>query len=235
MNIQITTTEDGSHTLYNKTLGEHYHSTFGAIQESQHIFIEAGLNALEKKSGSINILEIGFGTGLNALLTYQELMKKTYKINYVAIEPFMLDKSIYIQLNYADLLKSKTLQDIFIKIHETPCNVPHFISDSFILNKIEGKLQELELSENAFDLVYFDAFSPEIQPELWDADIFKAIYASMKNNSILTTYSAKGIVKRALKSAGFEIENLPGPIGKRQITRARKAILMSDCHHHLTK
>jgi len=232
MNIQIAITEDGSHTLYNNTLGEHYHSTHGAIQESQHIFIEAGLNALEKKSGSINILEIGFGTGLNALLTYQELETKAYKINYVAIEPFVLDKSIYTQLNYADLLNNKTLLDIFIKMHEIPCDVPHFISDNFILNKIEGKLQELELSENAFDLVYFDAFSPEIQPELWDKEIFKILYTSMKNNSILTTYSAKGIVKRALKSAGFEIENLPGPIGKRQIIRAKKVILMDDCHHH---
>ncbi len=232
MNIQIAITEDGSHTLYNNTLGEHYHSTHGAIQESQHIFIEAGLNALEKKSGSINILEIGFGTGLNALLTYQELETKAFKINYVAIEPIMLDKSIYTQLNYTDLLNNKTLLDIFIKMHEIPCDVPHFISDNFILNKIEGKLQELELSENAFDLVYFDAFSPEIQPELWDEEIFKILYASMKNNSILTTYSAKGIVKRALKSAGFEIENLPGPIGKRQITRAKKVILMDDCHHH---
>jgi tRNA U34 5-methylaminomethyl-2-thiouridine-forming methyltransferase MnmC len=218
--------------LYNNTLGEHYHSTHGAIQESQHIFIEAGLNALEKKSGSINILEIGFGTGLNALLTYQELETKAFKINYVAIEPIMLNKSIYTQLNYTDLLNNKTLLDIFIKMHEIPCDVPHFISDNFILNKIEGKLQELELSENAFDLVYFDAFSPEIQPELWDEKIFKILYASMKNNSILTTYSAKGIVKRALKSAGFEIENLPGPIGKRQITRAKKVILMDDCHHH---
>jgi tRNA U34 5-methylaminomethyl-2-thiouridine-forming methyltransferase MnmC len=222
MNIQIAITEDGSHTLYNKTLGEHYHSTHGAIQESQHIFIQAGLNALAKKSGIINILEIGFGTGLNALLTYQETEKKGYKINYIAIEPILLDKSIYLRLNYADLLNNKALQDIFVKMHEIPCNVPHFISENFILNKIKGNLQEIELTENAFDLVYFDAFSPEIQPELWELQIFEAIYASMKNNSLLTTYSAKGAVKRTLKSVGFEIENLPGPIGKRQITRAKK-------------
>ncbi len=133
MNIQITTTEDGSHTLYNKTLGEHYHSMHGAIQESQHIFIQAGLNELEKKSGSINILEIGFGTGLNALLTYQEAEKKAYKVNYIGIEPILLDKKVYSQLNYVDLLKNKNLQDIFIKMHETPWNIPHFISENFIL------------------------------------------------------------------------------------------------------
>ncbi len=224
MNIQIAITEDGSHTLYNKTLGEHYHSTYGAIQESQHIFIQAGLNALENKSDSINILEIGFGTGLNALLTYQEAKSKDYKINYIAIEPILLDKSIYLQLNYADLLNNKDLQDIFIKMHEIPCNVPYFISEIFILNKIKEELQEIELTENSFDLVYFDAFSPEIQPELWEPKIFEAIYASMKNNAILTTYSAKGAVKRALKSAGFEVENLAGPIGKRQITRAKKLL-----------
>ncbi len=229
MNIKITTTEDGSHTLYNETLGEHYHSTHGALQESLHIFIEAGFNALEKKSGTITILEIGFGTGLNALLTFGEAEKTGRKINYIAIETVILDKSIYSKLNYAEVIENKSLQDIFIKMHETPWNVPHFISENFILNKVEGKLQEIELTENAFDLVYFDAFSPEIQPELWRVDIFKAIYASMSNNALLTTYCAKGAVKRALKAAGFEVENLPGPIGKRQITRAKKEILIEDC------
>lgn len=229
MNIRITTTEDGSPTLYNETLGEHYHSIHGAIQESIHIFIRAGFNAVEKKSAVINILEIGFGTGLNALLTFKEAAIYSNKINYVAIEPIILDKTIYSQLNYADLLLDKTLQDVFINMHEIPWNHPHYISEQFILHKIEGKLEDVELAENSFDLVYFDAFSPDIQAELWDVEIFKAIYASMKNKAILTTYSAKGTVKRALKTAGFEIENLPGPIGKRQITRARKEILMEDC------
>ncbi|MFZ4400739.1 MAG: tRNA (5-methylaminomethyl-2-thiouridine)(34)-methyltransferase MnmD [Bacteroidales bacterium] len=229
MNIQISITEDGSPTLFSETYGEHYHSIHGAIQESKHIFIQAGFNALEKKSGNINILEIGFGTGLNALLTLQEAAIFSTKINYVSIEPVILEKSIFSQLNYADLLNNKSLQFAFFKMHETPWNFPHYISEQFILHKIEAKLQEVELAENVFDLVYFDAFSPEIQPELWELQIFNKIYASMKNKGILCTYSAKGIVKRALKSAGFEIENLPGPIGKRQITRARKEILMEDC------
>jgi len=229
MNIKIATTEDGSHTLFNETLGEHYHSIHGAIQESMHIFIQAGFNSLEKKSGIINILEIGFGTGLNALLTYQQAAAKNIRINYIAIEPVILDKSIYTRLNYADILGDKDLQEIFIKMHESPWMHPQYISENFILNKLHGKLQEIGLSENVFDLVYFDAFSPEIQAELWDVEIFKAIYASMKNKGILTTYSAKGAVKRALRAAGFETENLPGPVGKRQITRARKDILMEDC------
>ena len=230
MNIHIATTEDGSHTLFNESLGEHYHSTHGAIQESLHIFIQAGLQAVEKKSGKINILEIGFGTGLNALLSFHEAENMNCNINYVAIEPIKLDKSIYTQLNYAQLLKNDKLQTILLTMHDIPWNIPNYISESFILNKIEGKLQELELAENAFDLVYFDAFSPEIQPELWEEHIFKSIYTAMKNKGILTTYSAKGSVKRALKAVGFEVELLPGPIGKRQITRARKEIPMEDCN-----
>jgi tRNA U34 5-methylaminomethyl-2-thiouridine-forming methyltransferase MnmC len=229
MNIKIATTQDGSHTLFNETIGEHYHSVHGAIQESMHIFIQAGFNALEKKTGIVNILEIGFGTGLNALLTFQQAAAINIRINYIAIEPVILDKSIYTQLNYAEILGNKELEEVFIKMHVSPWNYPQYISENFILNKLQAKLEETQLTENAFDLVYFDAFSPDIQSELWDVEIFKAIYASMKNKGILCTYSAKGAVKRALKTAGFETENLPGPIGKRQITRARKEIGMEDC------
>jgi tRNA U34 5-methylaminomethyl-2-thiouridine-forming methyltransferase MnmC len=221
MSIHLIPTDDGSPTLYSEIYGEHYHSSHGAIQESEHIFIQAGLQQMADKR-NINILEVGFGTGLNALLTYKNSILKGQKINYIGIDTVMLDKSIYTQLNYAALLHHPELQDIFIKMHAIPANTPSYISENFILQKLEAKLEDVVLAENTFNLVYFDAFSPAIQPELWEETIFSKLFAAMKTDAILMTYSAKGSVKRALKAAGFKVELLAGPVGKRHIIRGMK-------------
>ncbi|MCX6230024.1 MAG: tRNA (5-methylaminomethyl-2-thiouridine)(34)-methyltransferase MnmD [Bacteroidetes bacterium] len=221
MTILLTPTADGSPTLYSETYGEHYHSSHGAIQESEHIFIKAGLQQVADKK-NINILEVGFGTGLNALLTFRESLLKGLKINYVGIETVLLDESIYTQLNYAALLRQDELQPVFIRMHEVPANIPRYISEVFILQKLNARLEDVVLADASYDLVYFDAFSPAIQPELWEEAIFHKLYKAMKPNSILTTYSAKGSVKRALLAAGFKVELLDGPVGKRHIIRASK-------------
>ncbi len=203
-------TLDKSHTLFNEQIGEHYHSTFGAIQESEHIF---------NNKSDINILEIGFGTGLNALLTLKFARGHNLKTNYHGIEAFPISIEQAMMLNYPELIGIE--QDVFIKMHESG-EENKAISRSFVLKKSLIKLEDTKLPENFFDLVYFDAFSPDSQPELWTEEIFQKIYDSMRTDSILTTYSCKGIVKRALKSAGFQIEKLPGPPGKREFLRALK-------------
>ena len=230
MQIKISTTEDGSHTLFNEDLNEHYHSTHGAINESKHIFIDAGYKALKPKH-SYNLLEIGYGTGLNALLTLRENLNTCVKINYVAIEAYPVVNALYSKLNYIDLIGDKSLETHFKNLNESSWNYPQYITDNFILNKIDEKIEDILLNEDSFDMVYFDAFSPEVQPELWSLDIFEKIYKAMKFDGVLTTYCAKGEVKRTLKAVGFEVENLPGPIGKREITRCRKVLLADDCKH----
>ncbi len=220
MSLKFVITEDGSHSLFVPELNEHYHSVFGAINESQHIFIDAGLKKAISNKREINILEIGYGTGLNALMTFIELERQHIKCDYTAIEAFPLDMEIYSQLNYSEILKISN--DIFLKIHEVEWGVKQIISDFFKIQKLESKVQEMSLPENNFDLVFFDAFAPDVQPELWTTTVFENIHHSMKNEAILTTYSTKGIVKRALKAAGFSIEKLPGPKGKREILRATK-------------
>lgn len=230
--MKLVITEDNSHTIYNEEIGEHYHSTHGAIQESAHIFINSGLRESKSVSSNLNILEIGMGTGLNVLLTYVESDLSGKRINYVSVEAYPVEKEIYNKLNYAELLGNPLLNKVLNEIHEKPWNVPFYLTDSFILNKINAQIQDVQLAENVFDVVYFDAFSPQSQPELWTEEMFKNIYNSMKNNGVLTTYSSKGDVKRALKNAGFKIEILAGPIGKRHIIRAIKEIEMCDCKHH---
>ncbi len=217
---ELILTDDGSHTIFLPHLKEHYHSTFGAMEESKHIFINAGLKTLINSLEEINIFELGFGTGLNAFLTYFEA--KNAKINYTAVESNPLKKSYYSKLNYPELFNKKDSNEVFLKLHELDWNTQKVINENFILNKINEKIQNIKLPENTYDLVYFDAFAPDIQPELWTEQIFKKIASAMKMNGILLTYSAKGSFKRALKKSGFTIEGLPGPTGKREITRAMR-------------
>ncbi len=232
MNKQIVVTSDGSHSLFVPELNEHYHSVHGAIQESQHVFIEAGLKALltqNPNSTTIQILEIGMGTGLNVLLSQQfqanNLLNSTnYSINYTAIESHPLPTSIAAQLNYHKALQLKPNNTIFNRIHAAPWHNPVAISPSFTLTKIHNTLQKHTLKDAHFDLVYFDAFAPDVQAELWTPAIFEQLYAAMLPNAILTTYCAKGTVKRALRSVGFSLEALPGPPGKREMTRAKKIL-----------
>ena len=219
--IKILLTEDGSHTLQNGALNETYHSTHGAIQESKHIFIEAGLKEIAKSKNEISILEIGFGTGLNAYLTLLEndFLKK--KIIYTTLEAFPVQMEIAVQLNYPQLLLNKATDALFDFFHSCNWNKIIAINSDFSFLKIKKKIEDFILTEK-YDLIYFDAFSPQTQPELWTKEIFKKLFDTMNDKGILVTYSAKGEVKRNLKAAGFKVVGLIGPIGKREISRAVK-------------
>ena len=218
---EIIITEDGSSSLFSKELNETYHSKYGAINESRHVFIDAGFNSLTIKS-SINILEIGFGTGLNAWLTLLECTEKKSQIYYHALEPFPLSFSIYKQLNYAEIIKGQQAKNLFLSLHETAWDIAVELNEFFNMKKQNQKLEETILKNDFYNLVYYDAFSPLIQPELWTTAIFIKIYKAMSIKGIFVTYSAKGSVRRNLKEAGFEVERLPGPKGKREMIRAVK-------------
>jgi tRNA U34 5-methylaminomethyl-2-thiouridine-forming methyltransferase MnmC len=221
MKVELVTTGDGSSSLFVPELNEHYHSTFGAIGESKHIFIEAGFNAKVSGSNEIHILEVGFGTGLNAYLTLLESNKGKAKIKYTSIEPNILPESITGDLNYASIINQSDVE-LFTKLHAASWNQLVEISPFFSLKKLNGYLETIQLPLMKFDLIYFDAFGPDVQPDLWTESIFKKIFEATAEKGILVTYSAKGSVRRALKSAGFYVEKLPGPPGKREITRAIK-------------
>ena len=211
-NISIRKTEDNSPTLYSEQYKEHYHSTFGAINESEHIFINAGLKQISKKK--ISIFEMGLGTGLNASLTLEYAIKNKLDIDYHTIEKHPIQKEIFNNLDY--ILESK---DKFLKLHNSPWETKTEITKQFSLHKYEADLKDYKHT-NKYDLIYFDAFSPDIQAELWTKEVFEDILKHLNKDGILVTYSVKGIVKRALKSAGYKIEKIPGPKGKREILRA---------------
>lgn len=218
MKRHIKTTEDGSSTIYVPELDEHYHSTHGAIQESMHVFIEAGLNQIKNKE--VKIFELGFGTGLNCLLTW--LNKSAKSIRYTCIEKYPVETDLATRLNFGDVLKLDEKQSrIFYALHHTEWDTLASIHPEFQLKKIEGDIKEYTF-ESKFDLVYFDAFAPEVQPNLWTKEIFEKLYLAMEVGGILTTYCAKGVVRRILQGVGFEVERIPGPPGKRQMMRARK-------------
>ncbi len=214
---KIFVTDDGSHTLFNEQIGEHYHSTFGAIQESSHIFIQGALNEFQDKQSPFSILEIGFGTGLNALLTLLWAEKFNKQIRYHGLEAFPISEEVASSLNYHEILKID--QQLYLKFHRQTTD-PYTITDHFILEKDINTLEKVVFPIEIYDVIYFDAFSPEVQPELWTADIFLKLFKSLKKGGVMTTYSCKGNVKRALKESGFRIEKLPGPPGKREFLRA---------------
>jgi tRNA U34 5-methylaminomethyl-2-thiouridine-forming methyltransferase MnmC len=219
--IEIIETSDGSSTLYLPDKDETYHSTHGAMQESRHVFIEAGLRPLmEAGKKDIEVLEIGFGTGLNALLTLLEAKKTKVQVNYVSLEPYPLPDNILSHLNYGKLLDAN---DAFEKIHSAEWNTLQTISQYFTLRKMKGAAQDFSPSKK-FDLIYFDAFAPRVQPELWTEELFRKLYGVLHAGGILVTYCSKGDVRRAMISAGFIVEKLPGPPGKRQMLRAKNEL-----------
>jgi len=225
--LVIIKSKDGSHTLFVPELNEHYHSTFGAIQESNFIFIEAGLHQLTQFNSfpceePLRILEIGFGTGLNALLTQIEAEKLGQPVYYTSIEAFPLPPETWSALNYPHQFCSLDYSSVFHHLHTAEWNKAEPVSSHFTLHKIHCTLEDFLPESNFFSLVYFDAFGPDVQPELWTQDIFQRVSDSMIPGGVLVTYSVKGIVVRALRSAGFRIEKLPGPPGKRHILRATK-------------
>jgi len=218
MSIKIQTTDDGSNTLFLTEMNETYHSKFGAKTESEHVFLAAGFNAF--KQSSINILEVGMGTGLNVMLTYLQAQFAKKEVYYETIEKFPLQTDVFNLLNYAkDVLE----QEIFDQIHQSEWEKSVKLGTSFVLKKRKTDLLDYQ-SDTQFDLIYFDAFDPAKQPELWTEKVFENMYKLLNNNGILVTYSAKGVVRRAMQSAGFIVERLPGPPGKREMMRARKEV-----------
>ena len=215
---EIKLTEDGSHTIFIPELNEHYHSTHGAIQEAMHIYINAGLRFVDKNP--IRILEIGFGTGLNTYLSLVEAENAKKPIIYHSLERYPIEEEQLKVLNYPDLIKF-VKRDLFKKLHEIEWNQSCEISNNFSLKKISGDLKQVDF-EDKYDLIFFDAFAPDIQPELWTETIFKKLYDCTNTNAILMTYCSKGIVKRALRASGFEVKRLAGPPGKHHILRATK-------------
>ena len=213
-NLKLIKTIDGSHSIINNINDEIYHSRFGAVQESQHIFVNNGIKICKKND--IKILEIGLGTGLNLILTYMNSKKK--HIEYHAIEPYPLPTEIIEKINYKKILNI----DILDKIHLSSFNKKNTLRSNFIFYKYETKFQDF-FSNKKFDIIYFDAFSPRTQPEMWMASIFKKSFSLLKENGFLVTFCAKGEVKRILKDVGFNLNHPPGPFGKREITLAYKS------------
>lgn len=215
---KIVTTADGSHTLYVPEIDEHYHSIHGAIQESLFIFIKNGFEAI--KTNPVNILEIGFGTGLNAFLTAIRSKEGKRRVNFTSVEKYPLPENITDSLNY-HTFTGKGTKELFRSIHGSPWNSDVKICNNFFLKKTEADVLQF-LPGGTYDLIYFDAFGPDKQPEMWSKDVFERIASQTHEKGILVTYSAKGQVKRNLEGCGFNVTLLPGPPGKRQIIRAEK-------------
>lgn len=216
--ISIIKTNDGSNTLFSNTFGDQYHSTFGALQESRFVYIQTGLNYCEHNS--IKIFEVGFGTGLNAILTYIEGFNKKINIEYHTIELFPIDIETINQLNYFKFF-SNDQKSIYKKLHDCKWSRKIKISENFTFRKVKYDFNKYIFTE-MYDLIYFDAFAPEKQPNMWSGENFAKLFDILNNNGILVTYSSKGIVKNNLRNAGFKVTRLEGPKGKRHILRAQK-------------
>jgi len=218
--MKIVTTSDGSHTLELPGSKECYHSTHGAIQESRHVFIDAGLRpvVLKKQKPPVRVLEIGFGTGLNALLTAQE-SHVTGPIHYTTVEPLPLSQDLWGSLNYEDQLSCT--KGLFNKLHTCAWGTEVCLTPTFTFHKIQSRVQDSPF-EKGFDVLYFDAFSPDTQPDMWTSEVFHCLNRVLVQGGVLVTYCSKGIVKQCLREAGFSLERLPGPTGKRHMIRASK-------------
>ena len=214
-------TEDGSHSLFSEQYGVSYHSKYGAIQETQHVFINAALRFKAVIQKEISILEIGFGTGLNAYMTLLEATKRDLAIQYTAIEAYPISMEQATALNYSTLLNDEVSPAQFLQMHSSDWAKPLTITEQFQFIKQQIKFEAIDF-ENQFDIIYFDAFAPNSQPELWEAAVLGIMYKALKKDGVLVTYCAKGVVKRTLKAVGFQIEALKGPPGKREMTRAIK-------------
>ncbi|MEJ1236547.1 tRNA (5-methylaminomethyl-2-thiouridine)(34)-methyltransferase MnmD [Chryseolinea sp. T2] len=213
--LQFIITEDGSHTLFRADLDETYHSKHGALQESQHVFINNGLRYWmeTRNKEQVTIFEVGFGTGLNAWLTHQLATEQKLQVRYFSVEAFPLQPEVWKELNYAP--DDRT----FKAIHEASWNVSVPVSEYFTLHKLEGKLEDVSLPELT-DIVYFDAFAPAKQPELWTYSVLEKACVALDTNGVFVTYCAKGQLKRDLRSLGLRVETLPGPPGKKEMVRA---------------
>lgn len=220
---KIITTEDGSTTIHLEEWDEQYHSTHGAIQEARHVYIKTGLAHLQNtfNPDQIHILEIGFGTGLNAFISYLEAKKNNFTCNYHGVEAYPISSEEIAQLNYTSELKAENEAVIFDKMHVCEWEKETILSENFKLTKRKQLFDQIT-DQGKFNLIYFDAFGARVQPELWTVSIFQKMYDALQNKSILVTYAAKGSVRRAMQEVGFTVERLPGPPGKREMLRATK-------------
>jgi len=216
MDRQIVITDDGSSTLFVPQLNEHYHSTHGAVNESTHVYINEGF--LKIKQQNVSILEVGFGTGLNALLTMLHQKNKT--IVYHAYELYPLSLNEVEKLDYSSIWND-IYRQIFGDMHRAEWGIEFELTENFFLKKIEDKIQNIS-EEEKFDLVYFDAFAPDKQNDMWTSDVFAKIYNSMKHGGVLATYCAKGSVRRTMQDVGFTVNRIPGPPKKREMIIAEK-------------
>jgi tRNA U34 5-methylaminomethyl-2-thiouridine-forming methyltransferase MnmC len=214
-------TSDGSHTVSIPEMHVTYHSIHGAIHESMHVFIKAGLEPLLHKTETIRIFEMGFGTGLNALLSLQEAIQYNQKIFYYAVELFPLLMDEYVSLNYSDRLNDASLQFYFTLMHESEWEKDIAIHPLFTLHKSNQSLLNLTTNQ-FFNLIFFDAFAPTTQPELWTAKVFEKMFHLLIDKGVLVTYCSKGDVRRTMQAAGFKVEKLQGPPRKREMLRAIK-------------
>ena len=226
MKREIITTGDGSKTIHIPEWNEQYHSKHGAIQEARHVFLQTGLqhyvNTHVRNSDTpISILEIGFGTGLNALLTFYKARELKKVVQYVGIEAFPVVSEEATEMEYASQLRDADAKTIYESLHTAPWGNPTLISQEFELTKRVQRFEDI-IDTNSFDLIYFDAFGPRVQPELWTEAIFLKMYNALRPKGVLTTYCAQGAARRAMQAAGFEVERLPGPPGKREMLRATK-------------
>lgn len=219
MKREVITTKDGSNSIYIPDLDETYHSFYGAIQEAQHVFIREGLQKIKKQK--IKVFEVGFGTGLNALLSMGYSQQNSIEIDYSTIESYPVEKELINKLNYLELLGSN-FQEEFDFLHSCEWGKKQQIKNNFLFNKIYQKLADYELEKSHYDLIYFDAFGPKIQPAMWSLEILQDMFNGLVSGGVLVTYCAQGQFKRNLKTLGFIVENIPGPPGKREMTCATK-------------
>lgn len=220
MKIEIVSSGDGSHTLFLPDMNETYHSLHGAFTESQYVFIEMGLEKVAQNLDEIRILEIGFGTGLNALLSLKWAEEHKKKVQFTTLEPFPLLDEVIDKLNYGSMV-AEPWSEQYGKLHKTVWEESVEVSAVFTLTKHKSKLEEVPL-QSTFELIYFDAFAPNKQPEVWDLSNIEKCFSLLGNGGVLVSYCAQGQFKRNLKAAGFEVEVLPGPPGKKEMTRAWK-------------
>ncbi|MDT0644438.1 tRNA (5-methylaminomethyl-2-thiouridine)(34)-methyltransferase MnmD [Zunongwangia sp. F363] len=223
MERKIITTADGSVTIHLPEWDEQYHSRHGAVQEARHVFIRMGLHYyLEKNNvAEVSILEIGFGTGLNAFITFLEAEKLQKKVNYTGVEAYPVASEEVAVLNYPEILSAEDQKNSFLKMHKLPWEKQGAVSERFQLEKQKKKFEEIE-DNSQYNLIYFDAFGARVQPDLWSVEIFQSMYNALQPGGVLVTYAAKGSVRRAMLEVGFSVEKLPGPPGKREMLRALK-------------
>jgi len=220
--VDIRITADQSDTLFSSKYGAHYHSLYGALEESIHIYISAGLyHAYRSGKSKVSIFEMGFGTGLNTFLTLVESHKMEIDVDYITIESDPVPQDIVNNLNYPELLHDQELFDSFQFIHQVPWDKPHQLSEHFSLLKHRGKLEETDLNAS-FDIIYYDAFAPSSQPHLWEIPIQQKLYSLLNFGGHLVTYCTQGAFRRTLESIGYHIEKLNGPGKKREMLRATK-------------